>query len=337
MPINRDDVVAGYRFILGRDPESDAAIGAHSDLPDIATLRRRLMSSREFLERHALDLDPRDATDADPERPAVVFLHIPKCAGTSLHMALMAHFADTACPERHNGLANWPAGALGRCRFFSGHFDFPSLRLIPGHKVSVVTLLRRPAERLVSLYRFLRAHPPAAAAADGAGGRLAALARRLDPVAFFRHEALARHPAINNAIVRQLSGPLPQKRWDALDPAAAYGAAPADRAPEQALATAQINLMTMAAFGLVEHMDLSVARIFAALGLPAPGSIAHFQVTDRIAQEHPALEAVDPVPLGPALAEALAPHTTLDDRLYAAAAARFGTAAAAAPRTEAVA
>ena len=336
MPVSRDEIVYGYRFILGRDPESESAISVHLGLEDLATLRRNLMSSTEFRERHPLDPDLLYETDADLERPAVVFLHIPKCAGTSLHMALTAHFGEAACPERHNGLADWPAGALAHYRFFSGHFDFPSLGLIPGRNVSIVTMLRRPTDRLISLYRFLRAHRPEAVALEaGQDMGLIALARSLDPVAFFSHEEILRHPAINNAAVRQLSGALPQKRWDIVHPDRAFGAALADRAPELALATAQTNLMQMAAFGLVEHMGPSVAHIFAALGLAAPDDIGHFQQTDRIAQEHPALEPVAPVTPDPALAEALAPHIALDDRLYAMAVAVFSARqAAAAPGDE---
>ena len=335
MPVSRDEIVYGYRFILGRDPESETAISVHLGLDDVATLRRNLMASMEFRERHPLDAGLRYEAEADLERPAVVFLHVPKCAGTSLHMALTAHLEATACPERHNGLADWPAGALARYRFFSGHFDFPSLGLIPGRNVSIVTMLRRPADRLISLYRFLRAHRPEAVALEaGQDMGLIALARSEDPAAFFSHEMLQLHPAINNAAVRQLSGALPQKRWDAVHPGSVYGAALADRAPELALATAQANLMNMAAFGLVEHMSASVAHIFAALGLAAPGDIGHFQQTDRMAQEHPALEPVAPVTPDPALADALAPHIALDDRLYATAAAVFSARQAAAAQGE---
>ncbi|MEP9349602.1 hypothetical protein [Xanthobacter sp. KR7-225] len=334
MPVSRDEVVYGFKFILGRDPESEAAIDAHLGFGDVATLRKSLMASREYRERHPLDLDLGYGTDADLERPAVAFLHIPKCAGTSLHMALTAHYGTMACPERHNGLADWPAGALAHYRFFSGHFDFPSLGLIPAEKVSIVTMLRQPADRLISLYRFLRAHTPQAVALEGQNMGLVALARALDPVSFFSHEMLARHPTVNNAAVRQLSGALPQKRWEALRPGDVYGAALADRSPELALATAQANLMGMAAFGLVERMDQSVAHIFAALGLAAPGGIGHFQQTGRIAQEHPALEPVAPVTADPALADALASHTTLDDRLYDMAVAVFAARQAAAAQGE---
>jgi hypothetical protein len=46
--LERSDVEAGYRWILGRDPESDDAIRAHIVHRDIATLREVLIRSGEF-------------------------------------------------------------------------------------------------------------------------------------------------------------------------------------------------------------------------------------------------------------------------------------------------
>ena len=38
--VSRDAVIWGYRLILGREPESEAAIEAHIRLPDIVYLRK---------------------------------------------------------------------------------------------------------------------------------------------------------------------------------------------------------------------------------------------------------------------------------------------------------
>lgn len=46
--VTREEVVWAYRFILGREPESEAAIEWHLDLPDLATLRRAFLQSQEF-------------------------------------------------------------------------------------------------------------------------------------------------------------------------------------------------------------------------------------------------------------------------------------------------
>lgn len=46
--VSREDVEAAYRLILGRPPESEAAIKFHQSSPDIASLRRAFLESQEF-------------------------------------------------------------------------------------------------------------------------------------------------------------------------------------------------------------------------------------------------------------------------------------------------
>jgi len=220
------------------------------------------------------------------------------------------------CPERHNGLGNWSAAALARYNLFSGHFDITTLDLIPAKKMSTVTLLRRPEARLISAYRFLRAHTPQAVYPQNHNMKLVRLARENDPVSFFRHPELVRHPTINNGMVRMLSGPLPQKRWEASYPGRVNPPTITDEAPDQALKIALTNLSRMAAFGVVEHIDQSVRYIFETLGLNVPAQIEKHQALDVITQRNPLLEAVPPVEFTPALSAALAPHVTLDEQLY---------------------
>jgi SAM-dependent methyltransferase len=49
MSITRDEVLWGYRMILGRDPESEEALVANMDSDDLYHLQKRFMSSEEFL------------------------------------------------------------------------------------------------------------------------------------------------------------------------------------------------------------------------------------------------------------------------------------------------
>lgn len=48
MPVTRDDVFNAYRFLLGREPESELAIDAHLMLDSVADLRNAIMNSQEF-------------------------------------------------------------------------------------------------------------------------------------------------------------------------------------------------------------------------------------------------------------------------------------------------
>jgi hypothetical protein len=316
VPVTRDEVIWGFRYVLGRDPESEETIAAHYGIRNLEALRGVLLSSAEFRKRSAQCIDFANDTAPDLNRRVVVFLHIPKCAGTSLHLALLKQNFKSICPERHNGLGNWSAAALARYNLFSGHFDITTLDLIPAKRMSIVTLLRRPEARLISAYRFLRAHTPQAVYLQNHNMKLVHLARENDPVSFFRHLELVRHPTINNGMVRMLSGPLPQKRWEASYPGRVNPPTITDDAPDQALKIALTNLGRMAAFGVVEHIDQSVRHIFETLGFNVPAQIEKHQVLDVITQQNPLLEAVPPVELTPALSAALAPHVTLDEQLY---------------------
>lgn len=87
----------------------------------------------------------------------VVFLHIPKTAGQSVHAALQASFDESRiCPARVNEqLKRLSIAALQRYQVFSGHFDWNALDCLKGPTYRF-TILRDPLERILSFYFFLR-------------------------------------------------------------------------------------------------------------------------------------------------------------------------------------
>lgn len=87
----------------------------------------------------------------------IIFLHIPKTAGQSVHAALVDAFGkDAVCPARVNDqLRKMTITELNRYQVFSGHFDWSMLDCIKGPKY-VFTILREPMDRILSFYFFLR-------------------------------------------------------------------------------------------------------------------------------------------------------------------------------------
>jgi len=87
----------------------------------------------------------------------VIFLHIPKTAGQSVHAALVNAFGEEAvCPARINDqLRRMSIAELNRYQVFSGHFDWSLLDCIKGPKY-VFTVLREPMDRILSFYFYLR-------------------------------------------------------------------------------------------------------------------------------------------------------------------------------------
>ena len=87
----------------------------------------------------------------------LIFLHIPKTAGQSIHEALLKSYGSAnVCPARNNNQLNSMTMAeLNRFKVFSGHFNWVSLDCLHGPKY-VFTVLREPQERILSFYFYLR-------------------------------------------------------------------------------------------------------------------------------------------------------------------------------------
>ena len=105
----------------------------------------------------------------DPARPLWIFLHVPKCGGTTLKAHLERHFTmdeqlvdfthwGRSYRERHGrpDFADRPAADRARAEVLAGHhLDHRVRDLVPGpRETRFVTVLRDPAERCVSLYNF---------------------------------------------------------------------------------------------------------------------------------------------------------------------------------------
>lgn len=86
----------------------------------------------------------------------VIFLHIPKTAGQSIHAALAEAFGEeSVCPARVNQqLKNYSIQELNQYSVFSGHFDWSMLDCVQGNKYTF-TVLRKPIDRILSFYFYL--------------------------------------------------------------------------------------------------------------------------------------------------------------------------------------
>jgi len=214
------DIIAAYRLFLNRYP-SDTELArmkaAHSTMN---SMRAVFLRSSEFAKNYA-PFAPPVAPPPPPQMTAieraptlkkhatnlqacdtdrVVFLHVPKCGGTTLHHILGEWFGHNMLhPERFNELYSYTGGQLASSLVFSGHYDFYATTLIPGPQKRI-SFLRDPAERLVSLYNFHRAHTPEAIARDNL--LLPRWANQHDISDYFAKPEIRQHPAIDNMIVR---------------------------------------------------------------------------------------------------------------------------------------
>src|ERR1700722_17141924 len=87
----------------------------------------------------------------------VIFLHIPKTAGQSVHNYLQrAVGAAKICPARENfQLVGKSILELSRYKVFSGHLDWALLDCVAANAFAF-TILREPTDRILSFFFFLR-------------------------------------------------------------------------------------------------------------------------------------------------------------------------------------
>jgi len=246
-----------------------------------------LEGSRMANETHPCRHTPAFAA-RDLEEPKLVFMHIPKTGGTTLHHLLINSFdKEEVCPERFNGLRHYRAGELARYRYFSGHFDLPSVRLIPGRK-RVITMLREPVARLISLYYFLRSYKPAIIETDQL--ELARLANQYAMADFFRAREVRSHAAVNNAMTRVLIDTIAVDRWEGKS-----GDALADCRPFLQLAIRELE--SLDAFGILERYDDSVELICQSIGFNKPAKVKPMQVLEVIMDTEPGLKRIEKEPV----------------------------------------
>jgi hypothetical protein len=287
-PPTIDDVVHAIRWILGRDPLSLQSIALRRAQPGGREgLRRSLLLSKEFLSKLAdiqvADLCARSGDNIPclpPDERRIVFIHIPKTGGTTLHTLLsMAVGKDRVCSARYNDLWRCTGAELATARLFSGHYDGQCLSYIPGSNTRTITILREPRERLRSLYRFLRAHKEQRIKAHELG--LAAAARQYQFNDFLRAALEINPSTVDNTYVRAFGGRLPMERWERrAEPAAPRRLPDLDVRVDALVRRACDFVVSLSAVGILEDFDQSLKVLFGAIDLPVPEA---YQIKHRTA------------------------------------------------------
>jgi hypothetical protein len=308
--LTREEVIWAFRYCLGRNPEGDQIVAKfQQEYATYKELRHRLMSEPEFISRAMLFKNT--ASYLNPfERyyqPALVFVHIAKTGGTSLDHLISEHFApESICPERFNNLHLYTAAELAAYNLFSGHFDLISTRLIPRANIHRISILREPSERLISFYRFARAHPASSAlVADPHFG----LAKECKVEEYFENEWVRRSSLINNHYRVVFSG-------SSITNAA--GEHDGGSLPKALDAVAALD-----GLGLTHRFDESVQMIFNKLSLPLSNDVKRLMSTSSLSiADDEALPSPE-IELTPRLRSALSELTADDGEIFEAACREF--------------
>lgn len=99
-------------------------------------------------------------------RKSVIFLHIPKTAGTTLHNIIANQYGSKLCLTINDFKASlaydYSKVNFNKVRAIAGHIDLETVKAVAGFPV--ITMLRNPRERVISQYRYatrLPKHPKA--------------------------------------------------------------------------------------------------------------------------------------------------------------------------------
>ncbi len=258
------------------------AAAASTLVPALLRALLAVPAAREQLLTAPRSLPPRQPSagvrKVQPGRRGVAVVHIEKTAGTSL-----AHYLARALPGAPGAdtILSMPAHlftpifGVDAPPVLRGHFDLPAVRRAGGDRF-VLTLLRDPRRRVLSLYRYWRAIDPAMLPEwqDHAGVQAARKCLLLD---FLRHPDPAVQDFISNVYVRRLTG--------LYHTGAARDPLEEDR--PGAVAAAVAALIGLDFVGIAEDMPTSLNLLAAATGLPPPNKVPHLNVLARL-QDDPA-------------------------------------------------
>lgn len=200
-----------------------------------------------------------------PERQAAIpekifFVHIPKCAGSSLNGYLKTYlgsatsgasvfFNDIFTAQEMLPIGQKKIEAAKTARVVSGHYSWAVVDEIdPGDKAFMATVLRDPVSRLMSLYNYTTGMPTGLLRTqiDGLHG--------MDADEFFTSEDPRIQHALDNYVTRQFAG-----RFDLMG----------DEVAELVtLAAERVHALDFV--GFVEEFDEDFPQLASRLGLPLP-------------------------------------------------------------------
>jgi len=222
--------------------------------------------------------------------PIVLFLHIPKTAGSTLRHIIERQYPPDAIliqhqPAIHQVLGALPSGNVDRLRVVMGHLWFGAHALLP-RPATYLTVLRDPIDRIISHYYFVQ---------RDAEHHLHQIVRGMSLEEYVTSGCSTE---MRNDQTRLLAGGAP---------------AESGRSPAELLATAKQNLdRHFAVVGLTEEFDRSLILMKRCFGWRSP-----FHLKKNVTR-HPTRAKIAPATL-----RVIEQYNQLDLELYRYAQARF--------------
>jgi hypothetical protein len=316
---SEDIVLAIYQGLLRRDADTTGLKEYSKSLVktnNLTVVLAKILASKEFSDKF-IQFWKESNQWPNPihtyENPTLVFLHIEKTAGTSLqNMFLDSYNQKSVYHEHKDTLYRCSPSELSKYSVFLGHFNHDSLLFIPRKCLSVFTFVRRPKDRLYSLYHFWRAHEPGHASYGGA----IKWANELDIEPFFLHEVTMKS-SLWNHMTWVIMGQRQWKMWQTM-----LLAETDDRVVSEIIATRirpdiRRRLNEFIFIGLQEKFDDSVKLLFRILQRPLPPVIRSDHTLEGLVKTDPFFKKiVEKQPMTSRLSAALDRLVQLDNIIY---------------------
>lgn len=238
----------------------------------------------------------------------IVFLHIPKTGGTSVHDYLVKQFPkNRICPFRFNNLKSKASTALDQYLYFSGHYDLENVNHISGDK-AVFTFFRDPKETILSLYYFWKSHKKSVIEKNNLVGPR--LAKSMPLIDFLSYRKPPIPGNINNYTTRALIGGMycgPNNEF--LYP------------ENEVLDRAKSTIDNLKTFGIMDDYDNAYKNVLTDLGFAPPEKVPHARNSKK--NIDPNIELIEKEPITDEVNRALNDLTKFDKEIYEYAKERY--------------
>jgi hypothetical protein len=321
MKLTDEEVINAFTYILGRPPESKKTIDFHrNSFKDLPALRRHLFNTQEFQNFYSFSRGRPIKAELDFCQEKIVFIHIPKTAGTTLSAILDSAFSKDAIFPDHFRIGHYPATYIARHRLFHGHYGLQEAQYIPGPK-KIFTVLRNPRSRIISQYRYHRARKTD-------NGKLSGMMliekAQLPLKDYLKDREVRTNPSVDNMQTRSLFYFDPQSMIKLGLSPATIGSFRFTQHRQEALEVARDKLRALDAVGLVEQFDDFLPLLQKIINVDLPNTYKREMVTDTLNAVSPEIyRAAEKAEIDVETNALLDELVELDEKLYSDAAKIF--------------
>jgi len=284
-----------YRSLLGRSATQEEI---DHKIPFIkqnglAIMLEQFVDSPEF--EFKLKANSKEEKYKFNDRGPIVFVHCWKAGGSTLHNLLGNNFNENDVFWGNvNDLHHKNIHRIRSYSLISGHFQLSDINWIPGNK-RVISMLRDPYTRMMSLYHFAKAHN--IDNVHKSDLQMVKVAKKYSIEEFYSADETLSNKSLINNYTRTFSLRVDSDKNKSI------------------LNSAIENIKSLTSFGIMEKYDDSVDLIFSSLEIPIPKTIKKVNVLDERIQKGE-LQKINKFVMTDKLLDILQRYIDLDVSLY---------------------